>query len=379
MQLSLLILAVANFGLHVYSFTSFDSTTRQRTRDIVSLRAAPRQVIITGANRGIGYECAAKLLQSSVCYNVVLACRSLELGEAAKRRMERTASPSGSSVEVMELDLADLTSVSQFCKNWGDRPLDVLCLNAGIQVGKGVGVGSTTGEEEIRRTKQGFELTVGTNHIGHFALMQALMPNILKTYSSNSGSSEEGPSGRLVIVGSGVHDPDEPGGNVGSKAKLGDMSGLERGFTPPDSMVDGAAFDSDKAYKDSKLCNVVTCLEMARRLSSDSKYKGITCNVMNPGLCPTTGLFRDLNPIFVAIFTLITRYLAKVAVSEEEGGKRLAYMVESPLLDKVTGGYFSGKPGYYEFEATTPSKEARSESTGKRLFDLTEGLVKKYM
>jgi protochlorophyllide reductase len=209
--------------------------------------------------------------------------------------------------------------------------------------------------------------------------MQALMPNILKTYSSNSGSSEEGPSGRLVIVGSGVHDPDEPGGNVGSKAKLGDMSGLERGFTPPDSMVDGAAFDSDKAYKDSKLCNVVTCLEMARRLSSDSKYKGITCNVMNPGLCPTTGLFRDLNPIFVAIFTLITRYLAKVAVSEEEGGKRLAYMVEGPLLDKVTGGYFSGKPGYYEFEATTPSKEARSESTGKRLFDLTEGLVKKYM
>ena len=179
-----------------------------------------------------------------------------------------------------------------------------------------------------------------------------------------------------MIVGSGVHDPDEPGGNVGSKATLGSMSGLERGFVSPDAMVDGAAFDSDKAYKDSKLCNVVTCLEVARRLASNSKYNGITCNVMNPGLCPTTGLFRDLNPIFVAIFTFITRYLAKVAVSEEEGGRRLAYMVESPLLDKVTGGYFSGKPGYYEFEATTPSREARNETTGKGYTILLTNLSK---
>ena len=57
--------------------------------------------------------------------------------------------------------------------------------------------------------------------------------------------------------------------------------------------------------------------------SSDPAMNRITCNVMNPGLIPTSGLFRDLNPIFVAIFTLITRYIARVAVSEEEGGRRL--------------------------------------------------------
>jgi protochlorophyllide reductase len=345
--------------------------------------------VITGGNRGIGYECAKTLLSSKISsYQVVLACRNRELGRQAMDTLMKDANKNrDSTVEVMQLDLADLNSVVQFTKEWGDRPLDVLCCNAGIQVGKGVGVGNTVngGNEEIRRTKQGYELSVGTNHIGHFALVRRMLPALVKTKRKKSGSSggnsdASGPSGRIVYVGSGVHDPDEPGGNVGSKATLGGMEGLRRGFTAPNSMVDGGAFDSDKSYKDSKLCNVATSLETARRLASTGTGNGgkITCNVMNPGLCPTTGLFRDLNPIFVAIFSFITKYVARVAVSEEEGGRRLAYMVESPMLDSVTGGYFSGKPGYYSFEATNPSVEAQDESTGTLLWELTEQLVKRY-
>jgi protochlorophyllide reductase len=53
-------------------------------------------------------------------------------------------------------------------------------------------------------------------------------------------------------------------------------------------MVDGSAYDGDKAYKDSKLCNVMLSLEVARRLQE--KRSGVTCNVMNPGLIPTTGI-----------------------------------------------------------------------------------------
>jgi hypothetical protein len=60
----------------------------------------------------------------------------------------------------------------------------------------------------------------------------------------------------------------------------------------------------------------MTSIELARRLLA--KQSSVTCNVMNPGLIPTTGLFRDLNPLFVFIFTLLTTYVFKVASSEEE-------------------------------------------------------------
>jgi hypothetical protein len=60
----------------------------------------------------------------------------------------------------------------------------------------------------------------------------------------------------------------------------------------------------------------MTSIELARRLVA--KQSSVTCNVMNPGLIPTTGLFRDLNPLFVFIFTLLTTYVFKVASSEEE-------------------------------------------------------------
>ena len=70
-------------------------------------------------------------------------------------------------------------------------------------------------------------------------------------------------------------------------------------------MVDNGEYDTDKAYKDSKLCNVMTSFELARRLKDQKST--VTCNVMNPGLIPTTGLFRTINPIFVFIFTILTK------------------------------------------------------------------------
>ena len=120
-------------------------------------------------------------------------------------------------------------------------------------------------------------------------------------------------------TGSGVHNPDEPGGDVGSKATLGELSGLRNGFKSPIAMIDGGTYNADKAYKDSKLCNVMTALELARRLQAQGSKT--TCNVMNPGLIPTTGLFRDLNPLFVTFFTFFTLYVFKVAVPEVEGGR----------------------------------------------------------
>lgn len=69
-------------------------------------------------------------------------------------------------------------------------------------------------EAVVTRTSQGFEETIGTNHIGHFYLSQLLLPNLSKTSTKTENS-------RVVYVGSGVHNPKEPGGDVGSKATLG--------------------------------------------------------------------------------------------------------------------------------------------------------------
>lgn len=170
-----------------------------------------------------------------------------------------------------------------------------------------------------------------------------------------------------------VHNPDEPGGNVGAAASLGDLAGLKSGLEPPSYMIDGGAYNADKAYKDSKLCNVITTLEMTRRQAQQNST--VTCNCMNPGLVPTTGLFRGFNPLFVAVFTFLTRYVFKVAVSEEEAGRWLAYMISSADLRGVNGKYFSGKPGKQEFLPIEPSKEARDAVKAKQLWDYTERLL----
>jgi hypothetical protein len=158
-------------------------------------------------------------------------------------------------------------------------------------------------------------------------------------------------------------------------------------------------------------------IELARRLKA--KGSKVTVNVMNPGLIPTTGnhlqirsvmyyayslsnnlfyhscvlnyvyivniyyniqsigLFRDLNPLFVFIFSFLTTYVFKVAATEQEGGRRLAYLVSSSLLNTVSGAYFSGKPGVSEFNPISPSVEAQDEKKGKLLYELTAKLCRK--
>ena len=87
---------------------------------------------------------------------------------------------------------------------------------------------------------------MGTNHLGHFYLNHLLLPKINRS------------SGRIVVTASGVHDPESPGGKQGRTATLGDLKGLERDGKKFE-MVDGEAYDGDKAYKDSKVRNVHDC------------------------------------------------------------------------------------------------------------------------
>lgn len=154
-----------------------------------------KTVIITGANSGVGLT-ATKILASSNNYNVIMACRSIEKANIARDSI----SAGKENVQVMQLDLADLNSVKSFSIGLKNQVIDCLVCNAGVQESTS-GLGGKEANAAILRTKQGYEVTVGTNHIGHFLLSKLLLDNVKKA-----------DEGRIVILGSGVHDPESPGG-----------------------------------------------------------------------------------------------------------------------------------------------------------------------
>jgi NAD(P)-dependent dehydrogenase (short-subunit alcohol dehydrogenase family) len=143
-------------------------------------------VILTGANSGIGFA-AAKLLTSRNDYQVIFACRS---EEKARNAINSLPALQRQNAEYMNLDLSDLDSVREFSKQYlnTNRPLHCLALNAGIQTGP---------KKEATFTKQGYEMTIGTNHLGHFALLQQLLPSLQR-----SSKVDKEPA-RIVVTASG--------------------------------------------------------------------------------------------------------------------------------------------------------------------------------
>src|SRR5688572_11800957 len=142
------------------------ATSKWTSADLPSL--ADRTFVVTGANSGIGLVAARELRRAGA--RVVLAVRDPARGEQAAAAMLGGA-------EVRRLDLADLSSVRAFAEDW-DGDIDVLINNAGVMA------------MPERRTADGFELQIGTNHLGHFALTNLLLPHI---------------TGCVVTVSSGAH------------------------------------------------------------------------------------------------------------------------------------------------------------------------------
>lgn len=309
-------------------------------------------------------------------HTVILACRSLSKAQDTATKMQLELNDSSSNVQLKlipkECNLADLSSVRNFVsdlandKELKNKGIDALCLNAGIA--------RSTGAKDVLRTAQGFELTIGTNHFGHFLLTNEILKNSLLKDGAN-----------IVVTASGVHDPDSPGGAQGSKATLGDLQGLEKAVVSASGefdMVDGAEFDPDKAYKDSKLCNVFFMKELQQRL--DKGGKGINVNAYNPGLIVSTGLFRDQNPIFTKLFDFAATDLFKVGENPHWGGGALEYMTLDSGVGSKGGQYYTSPPGSSkygdqaygnQFAVSAVSKEAQNDAIGKRFWELSEKLV----
>ncbi|XP_057797342.1 protochlorophyllide reductase-like [Salvia miltiorrhiza] len=308
-------------------------------------------VVVTGASSGLGLA-TAKALAEGGKWHVIMACRDFLKAEKAAK----SAGMAKENYTIMHLDLASLDSVRQFVDNFKrtGQPLDVLVCNAAVY---------QPTAREPSYTAEGFELSVGTNHLGHFLLARLLLDDLVKS---------DYPSRRLIIVGSITGNTNTLAGNVPPKANLGDLRGLQGGLNGlnTSSMIDGGDFDGAKAYKDSKVCNMLIMQEFHRRYHEDT---GITFASLYPGCIATTGLFREHIPLFRLLFPPFQKFITKGFVSEEESGKRLAQVVSDPSLTK-SGVYWSWNKDSASFENQL-SQEASDLEKARKLWEVSEKLV----
>ena len=170
---------------------------------------------------------------------------------------------------------------------------------------------------------QGFENSMAVNHFGHFLLINLLINALLsspKEINLNGESINFIP--RITILGTVTANNMELGGKIPipAQADLGDLSGFEKGFLAPISMANGKRFKPGKAYKDSKLCNMITAQELSKKYSSEK----IICNSLYPGCVAKTKLFRDTPWLFRILFPLFQRFITGGYVSERLAGERVA-------------------------------------------------------
>lgn len=311
-------------------------------------------VVVTGASSGVGLYAAKALAKKG--WHVVMACRDLIKAENAAQEVQIPKD----SYTLLPIDLSSLASVRQFVDKFRStgRSLDALVCNAAVYLPL---------LKEPLRSAEGYELSVATNHLGHFLLCNLMLEDLKKSSY---------PDRRLVILGTVTANPKELGGKIPIPAPpdLGDLQGFEAGFKAPITMINGKKFKPGKAYKDSKLCNVLTMRELHRRYHEST---GITFNSLYPGCVADTPLFRNHYPLFRKIFPLFQKNITGGYVTQELAGERVAAVVADPDY-KESGMYWSWgnrqKPGRRSF-AQEVSDEASDDQKAQRLWDLSAKLV----
>jgi NAD(P)-dependent dehydrogenase (short-subunit alcohol dehydrogenase family) len=270
-------------------------------------------VIITGANSGIGRVTAAELATKGA--RVILAVRDEERGRRAAAGMD-------GEVEVRQLDLAELASVREFARQWQGH-VDVLINNAGIMaVPEG-------------RTADGFELQFGTNHLGHFALTNLLLPQI---------------TNRVVTVSSGAH--------TRGHIELDDLNWRSRPYQPW------------QAYNQTKLANLLFTLELERRLEADRS--AVRAYAAHPGYAATNLQGRTGNRLSDRLVMVANKVIAQ---SEEMGALPILFAAtqELPGASYVGPDRLTGRRGYPTLVGRTA--EASDVDLAKKLWAASEELT----
>lgn len=287
-----------------------------------------RRVIVTGANSGLGFETALALAAHGA--EVTLAVRDTAKGEAAADQI-RAQAPLA-SLEVRRLDLADLASIDEFAWLWREAHpdgLDLLINNAGIMA------------IPRRETADGFEMQLGTNHLGHFALTGRLLEAIR-------------PDGRIVTVSSQAH-------------RMGRMD-----F---DDLMGERKYGAWRAYGQSKLANLLFMRGLAERL--ERAGSSIASVAAHPGYASTH--LQAVAPEMkgrgwqVKIMDGVNKVMAQSAAM---GALPTLYAATFPAIrsgDYVGPDGFGEQRGHPKLVGMTPS--ARDDAAADRLWTVSEDLT----
>jgi NAD(P)-dependent dehydrogenase (short-subunit alcohol dehydrogenase family) len=244
---------------------------------------ANKTFIVTGANTGIGKITARELARGGA--HVILACRSQSKTQQVIDEIQREIP--GAKVEYVPLDLGDLASVRACAEAIRARntPIHGLINNAGLAGGRGL-------------TKDGFELTFGTNHLGHYLLTRLLLDRL-----KDAGAA------RIVNVASKSH----------YRARGIDWDSVKQ----PTRTVTGM-----REYEQSKLSNVLFTKELARRLAGS----GVTTYAVHPGVVATDVWRRVPGPLRWAI--------KRFMITPEKGAEASLRCATAPELAGQTGRYY---------------------------------------
>lgn len=282
--------------------------------------------VITGGNSGIGFEAARMLAAKGA--RVIIAVRNPTKGQQAVAALGRAVP--GAAVAAMELDLADLASVRGFAEAFLARhsELPLLINNAGVMA------------IPYRRTVDGFEMQLGTNHFGHFALTGLLLPALLAA-----------PGARIVTVSSGAH--------LGGKINFDDLDSKHN-------------YQRWAAYSQSKLANLLFAYELQRRLeAAGADAISVACH---PGFASTelqvAGARMDGSAFGERAAVVMNRIFAQ---SAEMGALPTVYAATAPDL---RGGNYIGPDGPLEMRGhptmVRSNKRSHDAALARQLWQISE-------
>lgn len=292
--------------------------SRSTTAEVLSgMDLSGKHVIVTGANTGIGYETARALAAAGA--DVILACRSVEKGNAAVARIK--ARHPQARAQGIALDLGSVSSIKRFCEQVPFETIDVLVCNAGLV------------PVEYGETEEGIELCVGVCHFGHFVLWTLLKDRILKSSDA-----------RVVMVSSESH----------RSPKTLDFEHFPLAKT---------RFAMFTAYGQAKLCNVLMANELQRRYGA----RGLSACSLHPGALITTDIGRN-SGVFKILMTLVSPFTK----NPDQGASTTVYCAARATASEIRGNYFS------HCNKVASSPEANNPDAAERLWAISEAFCEKH-